>query len=98
MSDDYNLIWHKTPFQNLVNELFNDFDIDETGNIWAGGNKFIAIYENDSIEMETPELLISEVTISDTMSIGYSALENNKSLFKKIPYEMNHISFDFTYP
>mgnify|MGYP001186706258 CR=1 FL=1 len=96
MTDDYNLIWHKTPFQNLVNELFNDFDMDENGNIWAGGNKYIAIYENDSIQIEKPKLLISEVTISDTMSIGYSAFSNYQRFFNKVPYKMNHISFDFT--
>ena len=96
MSDDYNLIWHKTPFQNLVNELFNDFEMDENGNVWAGGNKYMAIYKNDSIHMENPKLLISDVTISDTMSIGYSAINNFHRFFKKIPYEMNHISFDFT--
>ena len=37
--------------------------MDENGNVWAGEIN-VAIYENDSIQIENPKLLISDITIS----------------------------------
>ena len=42
-------IWHQTAFQNIVNELFNDFALDNEGRVWAGGNNYIASYDSQKI-------------------------------------------------